>query len=172
LIEKKQLNETDLIVGDHWPEYDEDAYSREADKLHDTAYRAGEAASSAGNAEAYTADEFHGLSGSAMQELMNRRRSELSTSQDRHTSVGKLMERAAGNIIATKTEINDAQVTYHEKFDEAMKLAADEGWPQHHLNEVKSELVREGQSRVQSARSVFDQEHQSIVDGISGSVTT
>lgn len=172
MIEKMQLPETDLIVRDEWPEYDEDAYQREADKLHATAERAGESAVVAMNSQSYTAEEYHGLSGEAMSELMIRRRKEFIASQERHNSVGGLMENASRNIIDAKNNINEAQLTYHEKFSEATAKAAQEGWTQHHLNDVKRELVTEGQTKVTTTYSSFMTNHNEIVANISGAVHT
>jgi hypothetical protein len=170
MIEKEQLQETDLIVRDKWPEYDEDAYLREAEKFRTSSMHAENASIAARNSASYTNEEFHGRSGTAMEDTMTQRGGELTSSGERHLSVGQAMTAAARNIMATKTEINEAQIRYHEKFEKACKTSGEEGWPQAHLNDVKKQLVQEAQSRVDAARSEMDATHSRIVSGISTAV--
>ncbi len=166
MIEKIQLDETDLIVGNNFPEYDEDAYRRESQSHVDAAEKAAQARNAAQNAADYTTAEFQGMTADEMSEAMRLKIVDLTISEDRHTAVAGLLVSASENIVAAKTEMNNAQLAYHEKMSQAFSSAGDEGWYQGQLNEVRTELVREGQERVSMARESFDSKHTSLVNSI------
>lgn len=172
MIEKIQLDETDLIVGNNFPEYDEDAYRREAQRHVDAAEKAAQARNAAQNAADYTTSEFQGMTADEMAEMMRQKIVDLTLSEDRHTAVSKSLTQAAENIVAAKNEMNNAQLAYHEKMSQAFATAGEEGWYQGALNEARAELVREGQGRVRAARESFDARHTATVTEISSSVSS
>lgn len=167
MIEKIDLPETGLIIGDNFPTKNEDAYMREAAKHK---LIAGEVVpgiqAAVQRSIDYTTSQFRGQAGSGLTDNLNVRQEAHAEDLQLHHNLGQWYELGAQNIIATKTAMNEACSDYHTKYAEAQQRAFDDAWPQTRLAQTKTELVTKAQNEIHTLHTTYGQRHTEISAGI------
>lgn len=174
MIEKIELPETTLIIGENFPTKSEDAYQREAAKHK---LIAGEVVpgiqAAVQNSLNYTAAQFRGQAGSGLADNLNIRQETHAEDLQLHHNLGEWYELGAQNIIQTKNAMNEACRGYHANYEDAHRRAVDEGWPQTRLVHTKAELVTQAQHEIQALEASYTARHAEISAGIvAGSAPT
>ncbi|WP_071289131.1 hypothetical protein [Mycolicibacterium llatzerense] len=165
-IQPVELPETATIIGDHWPQQDENAYAREADNQRMAAGQAQSAASVTKNASSYTEPAFRGDSGTALTQRLEDHHVVFSDDQARHENIAGWLSLASQNIDRTKTAMNAASIDYHKLYEDYVRRAVEHTWPQSRLAQAKTMLLERARSQVVAAFSSFEEFHLRISAGI------
>ncbi len=165
-IQPVDLPETNLIIGENWPHYDETAYAREADSQRVYAEQSGTASQAALAAADYTKPSFQGAAGTELTQRLTDRHHAHTEDETRHHNVAGWLDLANQNITWAKNTMNTATTDYHRSYEDAARRAIEETWTQQQLRDVKAILVQQAQNKVASTRSAFDDNHAAIAAGI------
>ncbi len=166
MIEPIDMPEAALILGDHFPTRDEDAYRREALKAQAAAQSsAGGRAVMAAQA-GYTDAEFLGRAGTALEGVFGQQCDGFDHDHTRHRNIAAWLLWAADNIETTKRALNDTVRDYHESYERAFSESRENAWPQIRLATIKSDLVQQAQQRVATLSAGYLQRHELAQQGV------
>lgn len=160
------MPETELILGSAFPVRDENAYHREAGSAKAAAESATRGQMEMSAAAGYTESDFLGLTGTALGGQFGKRFDQFGGDNTRYSNVAAWLTWAAENIEVTKTAMNHTVSDYHASYEEAVRRAAGESWPQVRLAETKNGLVHSAQQRIANLKAGYERRHDQAQQGI------
>lgn len=165
-VERVNTPEFNLIVGDNWPELNEDTYAARAGEQYNNSLQLTDGAATVNNMAASVADNMQGLTADASAAQSEQRAGNLNA---RGTV---LMNRAVGvglagqNILNVKNELNTIATGYESQWEAIKVQAVAEGWDQAQLQEAKDALVDEFKGQADSVGASFEQTDNALKEQI------
>lgn len=166
MIERIELNETDLIIGSHFPTRNEDRFLEEAAQERIKAGSAEGSGTAADEASKSTQAQWKGLGSQAQHEHLGTWMKDHATQHQIHMNLAGWYELGAQNIRSTKLAMNNTCEQYHRDYAKNVELSTSDGWPQSKLADVKRQLVSAAQTRIAELSKSCEISHQQIASGI------
>lgn len=166
LIERIELNETDLIIGQNFPTRNEDRFLEEAAGERIKAGSAQNSGAVTFGASKETQAKWSGLGAHAQHEHLGTWVENHDAQHQIHMNLAGWYELGAQNIRATKLAMNETCEQYHRDYAKNVDLSTSDGWPQSKLAEVKRQLVSAAQTRIAELSKACETSHQQIAAGI------
>lgn len=147
--------ETDRIIGDRFPQLNEDDYAADASSQSRAGFKLRGLAGEISDKQPQIYATFQGEAPDAFMNRLQDTKQKLNNAADRHMNLSQGLKNTATNIAVTKANMNAADTNYHENRDKLFKWAKAQGLNQEELNAEKQKLMSRAQEDVERYHSDF-----------------
>lgn len=163
MIQPNANPETAAVIGDAWPEHDEDAFRADAANQRQMANAANGGAAAVSIAGEQTVDAVIGATGSRLQDRLGEDASALTIAGDRHAEAASHLDAAVINIEEAKASMNAVDADYHAQATTLTARAAAEGWTAAETALARNDLLAQAQRSIADIRAGFDGAYEGVV---------
>lgn len=147
--------ETELIIGDRFPQLNEDDYAADASSQSRAGFKLRGLTGEISDKQPRIYESFQGDAPDAFMNRLQDTKQKLNNAADRHMNLAQGLKNTATNIAVTKANMNAADSNYHENRDKLFEWAKAQGLNQQELNAEKQKLMSQAQEDVERYHSDF-----------------
>ena len=165
-IQKNTNAETDLIIGNLFPQDNEDTFATDATNQRAIATNIRELQEQITQAKKVIAETMSGQTATGYLESLNEQGKNFQTAAENHDMVAEGLEVTANNIAVTKANMNHVDDTFHENMENLKQWGVSTGQVQETMTLERGKLVDEAKDSVRKGETELSSFQQDAVTNL------